>query len=64
MVYNVETYILLFYIYAFFGWIIEVVDMLFKPEYHRFVNRGFLIGPYLPIYGCRSNFYDTYSYKI
>lgn len=40
---------LLFMIYSFIGWIIEVVGKLI--ELKRFVNRGFLIGPYLPIYG-------------
>ena len=40
---------LLFYCYAFFGWIIEVFFEFFKSK--KFVNRGFLIGPYCPIYG-------------
>ena len=41
---------LLFLIYAFIGWIIEVIAK--KIELGKFINRGFLIGPYLPIYGC------------
>ncbi len=45
-----ETYVLLFIIYSIFGWIIEVINELITC--HRFVNRGFLIGPYCPIYGC------------
>lgn len=49
MLRSIETYYLLFMIYAIFGWIIEVVGKYF--EYHRFINRGFLIGPYCPIYG-------------
>lgn len=39
----------LFMIYSFIGWFIEVVDN--KIEDKKFVNRGFLIGPYCPIYG-------------
>lgn len=40
---------LLFIIYAFLGWIVEIINnvVVFK----KFVNRGFLIGPYCPIYG-------------
>ena len=40
---------IVFMIYSFFGWIIEIVWTLIKDR--KFVNRGFLIGPYLPIYG-------------
>ncbi|MDD7363378.1 MAG: putative ABC transporter permease [Firmicutes bacterium] len=41
--------ILLFFIYSVAGWITEVTLKYF--QYHRFINRGFLIGPYCPIYG-------------
>ena len=41
--------ILLFFAYAFLGWCIEVV--LKYIQYRRFINRGFLTGPWLPIYG-------------
>lgn len=44
-----QTYFLLFLIYAFLGWVIET--SLNLVLHHRFVNRGFLIGPYCPIYG-------------
>ncbi len=46
---TVVNYILIFFSYAFAGWIIEVTLKLI--QYHRFINRGFLIGPWLPIYG-------------
>jgi len=46
MIYN---YILLFLFYSFIGWLMEVCVSLVTK--HRFVNRGFLIGPYCPIYG-------------
>ena len=38
-----------FYIYCFFGWIFESTYVSLKQ--HHFVNRGFLRGPMLPIYG-------------
>ena len=41
--------ILLFFTYAFLGWCIEVTLKFF--QFHRFINRGFLTGPWLPIYG-------------
>ena len=41
--------ILLFFIYSFVGWCIEVTLKYF--QYRRFINRGFLTGPWLPIYG-------------
>ncbi len=49
MLETIITYFLLFVIYAFIGWIMEVICMLY--EKHRFINRGFLIGPICPIYG-------------
>lgn len=45
-----KIYFLLFMTYSFIGWIIEIIDR-FKVN-KRIVNRGFLIGPYIPIYGC------------
>ena len=49
MIYNIEIYFMLFIIYAFLGWIMECILGLIQN--HKFVNRGFLIGPYCPIYG-------------
>ena len=46
---NVFTYFMLFFIYAILGWIIETT--LVSIEKRNLVNRGFLIGPYCPIYG-------------
>ena len=46
---NVFTYFMLFFIYAILGWIIETT--LVSIEKRKFVNRGFLTGPYCPIYG-------------
>ena len=44
-----KIYFLLFITYSFIGWIIEIIDR-FKVN-KKIVNRGFLIGPYIPIYG-------------
>jgi len=49
MLKSIEVYFLLFYIYSFFGWAMEVGLGLLKNK--KFINRGFLIGPYCPIYG-------------
>ncbi len=40
---------LLFFAYSVLGWCIEVTLKYF--QFHRFINRGFLTGPWLPIYG-------------
>ena len=42
-------YFLLFMIYSVLGWILEVSCKLVEKK--KFINRGFLIGPYCPIYG-------------
>lgn len=49
MLKEVQIYFLLFFMYAVFGWIMEVLNT-FRVE-KKFINRGFLIGPYCPIYG-------------
>lgn len=46
---QVCIYILLFFLYSFCGWLLEVGCKLVSD--HKFINRGFLIGPYCPIYG-------------
>lgn len=46
---NLINLVLLFFAYAFLGWCIEVTLKYF--QFHRFINRGFLTGPWLPIYG-------------
>lgn len=44
--------ILLFFAMSILGWLMEVVCKYI--EFKRFINRGFLIGPYCPIYGVGS----------
>ena len=46
---NITNYFLLFIIYSFLGWLMEVI--LKSIENKKFINRGFLIGPICPIYG-------------
>lgn len=41
--------VLLFSFYAFAGWVLETVYASISEK--RFVNRGFLTGPFCPIYG-------------
>jgi len=45
---DVKKYYIYFVCYAVMGWIYELFFFLFEGE---LVNRGFLMGPYLPIYG-------------
>lgn len=47
--YSLYEWLIFFYIYSFFGWIFESAYVSIKKK--KWVNRGFLIGPFLPIYG-------------
>ena len=47
--YSLYEWLIFFYIYSFFGWIFESVYVSLRKR--RWVNRGFLLGPFLPIYG-------------
>lgn len=49
MIHTILFYFLLFIIYSFVGWVMEVIVFFFLEK--KFINRGFLIGPYCPIYG-------------
>ena len=46
---TVSQIIILFTIYSFMGWVIEVVYRSISQR--QFINAGFLFGPFLPIYG-------------
>lgn len=50
--YNMIQWLSFFFIYCFFGWIFESVYVSGKSG--RWVNRGFLNGPFLPLYGSGS----------
>lgn len=43
------TYLFYFFVYCFIGWIIESFWVSLHQK--RFVNRGFMRGPFIPIYG-------------
>ncbi len=49
---TVALYFLLFIIYSMIGWVIECIDVYIEDK--KLMNRGFLIGPYCPIYGVGS----------
>ena len=46
---NIFNIYILFWIYSFLGWCIETSWVSYKNK--RFINRGFFLGPYCPIYG-------------
>ena len=47
--YSVDQWILLFFLYSFAGYLWEVAYVSLRSR--KLVNRGFLFGPILPIYG-------------
>lgn len=47
--YNLIQWLMFFYTYCFFGWCFESTYVSLKKR--KLVNRGFLNGPYLPLYG-------------
>ncbi len=47
--YTITQWLFFFYFYCFFGWVFESTYVSVKSR--RFVNRGFMRGPFLPIYG-------------
>lgn len=49
-VYEISKLFMLFYIYSITGYICEVIYCSILDK--KFRNRGFLYGPYCPIYGC------------
>lgn len=48
-IYTFLEHFLAFMLYSFLGWCIEVILSLIREK--KFVDRGFLLGPYCPIYG-------------
>lgn len=47
--YSIIQWLFFFYFYCFFGWCFESTYVSIKSK--RFVNRGFMRGPFLPLYG-------------
>ncbi len=54
MLTHLSYYILIFFIYSFIGYICEIISSSIVQK--KLVNRGFLCGPYCPIYGVGSLF--------
>ena len=44
-----SKYVILFFVYSFIGWVMEIITTFMSTK--KIINRGFLIGPYCPIYG-------------
>ncbi len=55
------NYFTFFIVYAFLGYLYE--EILFIIEDHIIINRGFLFGPWLPIYGFGGIFIILIFYK-
>lgn len=51
-IYSWITWIYMFFIFSFTGWFWEVI--LYLVDRNVLINRGFLMGPWLPIYGVGS----------
>ena len=49
LIMSFKIYFILFMLYSIVGWICEEI-VTFDPK-KGFINRGFLLGPYCPIYG-------------
>lgn len=47
--YSVTQWLIIFFLYCFFGWCYETAFVSITEK--RFINRGFLRSPFLPIYG-------------
>ena len=72
--YTIGNWILFFYIYSIMGWCIE--STIVPVSRRKIINRGFLTGPFLPIYGfgalsilvmtvpVRDNFYLVYFFGM
>lgn len=50
MQYTLYQWMMFFFLYCIAGWIFETTVVSISKR--RFVNRGFMKGPFLPIYGC------------
>jgi len=48
---NFLFYFALFFIYSVIGFVVETLYVMITSKDKKIVDRGFLIGPYLPIYG-------------
>ena len=51
---NLFHFIILFAVYSFMGWLIEVAYR--SVTQRKLINAGFLHGPFIPIYGIGATF--------
>lgn len=49
--YTLTQWLFLFYFYCFLGWCVESTHVSIRQKPPRWVNRGFMRGPFLPLYG-------------
>ncbi|MBQ5375997.1 MAG: putative ABC transporter permease [Lachnospiraceae bacterium] len=50
--YTIAQWMFFFFFYSFFGWVWECFYVSVQEKPPHFVNRGFMRGPFLPLYGC------------
>lgn len=62
MPYSISEIIVLFFTYSFIGWLWETIYCSIKD--HHFDYRGFLFGPYCPIYGFAVTTILICTYKV
>lgn len=60
--YSIKNLILLFFTFSMVGYIWEVSLGLFNEA--KFINRGILFGPWLPVYGCGGVLVLLFLYKF
>ncbi len=49
--YTMTQWLFLFYFYCFLGWCVEATYVSLKEKPPHWINRGFIRGPFLPLYG-------------
>ena len=49
--YTMSQWLFLFYLYCFLGWCVESAYVSLKEKPPHWINRGFMRGPFLPLYG-------------
>lgn len=49
--YTMTQWLFLFYFYCFLGWCVESAYVSLKEKPPHWINRGFMRGPFLPLYG-------------
>lgn len=49
--YTLTQWLFLFYFYCFLGWCVESAHVSIRQRPPHWVNRGFMRGPFLPLYG-------------